>query len=358
MVGSVLLERMRAEKDFELFEPRFFSTSQAGQAAPDVGKKSGPVADANDLDALAQCDVLLSCQGSEYTEAVHPKLRARGYTGYWIDAARTLRMDPNAVIVLDPVNRRVIDAALARGVKDCIGGNCTVSLLLLAIQGLFDRGWVEWVSTMTYQAASGAGAKNMRELLLQMRVLTQNLGRTLDDPEASILDLDRAVTKLLTSGELPTSAFGVPLAASLIPWIDAAVANGQTREEWKGHVEANKILGQDPEIPVDGICVRVGAMRCHSHAMTIKLKRDVPLPEIEQALATGNAWVDLIPNDKEATLRGLSPARVSGTLRVAVGRVHKLRLGPEYLGLFAVGDQLLWGAAEPLRRVLRILLES
>jgi aspartate-semialdehyde dehydrogenase len=357
MVGSVLLERMSAEKDFELFDPQFFSTSQAGQAAPDVGKKSPPVADANDVQALAACDVLISCQGGDYTKAIHPKLRAAGWNGYWIDAASTLRMEPNAVIVLDPVNRRVIDAALARGVKDCIGGNCTVSLMLLAIQGLFDKGWVEWVSTMTYQAASGAGAKNMRELLLQMRSLTQNLGASLDDPSSSILDLDRKVSALLSSGELPISAFGAPLAASLIPWIDSAVAEGQTREEWKGHVECNKILGQTPEIPVDGLCVRVGAMRSHSHAMTIKLKRDIPLPEIEQAIASGNEWVYVIPNEKQATLRGLSPAAVSGTLRVAVGRIHKLRFGPEYLGVFAVGDQLLWGAAEPLRRVLRILLE-
>jgi aspartate-semialdehyde dehydrogenase len=357
MVGSVLLERMRAEKDFEQFEPRFFSTSQAGVAAPDVGQGPSAVADANDLDALRACDVLVSCQGGDYTKAVHPKLRASGYTGYWIDAASSLRMDPKAVIVLDPVNRPVIDEALARGIRDCIGGNCTVSLMLLAIQGLYEKGWVEWVSSMTYQAASGAGAKNMRELLLQMRSLTQGLGRTLDDPNVSILELDRAVSALLASGELPTAAFGAPLAASLIPWIDSAVADGQTREEWKSHVEANKILGLNPEIPVDGICVRVGAMRSHSLALTIKLKRDVPLPEIEQALGSANQWVDLVPNTKEATLRGLSPAAVSGTLRIAVGRIHKLRFGPEYLGCFAVGDQLLWGAAEPLRRVLRIVLD-
>jgi aspartate-semialdehyde dehydrogenase len=357
MVGSVLFERMKAEKDFALFEPTFFSTSQAGQAAPDVGKPTGPVQDANDIEALKGCDVLVSCQGGDYTKAVHPKLRGAGWGGYWIDAASTLRMDPNAVIVLDPVNRRVIDSALAKGVKDCIGGNCTVSLMLMAIQGLFDKGWVEWVSSMTYQAASGAGAKNMRELLLQMRTLTQGLGRTLDDADASILDLDRAVSKLLVSAELPTSAFGAPLAASLIPWIDTAVDGGQTREELKGHVEANKILGLSPEIPVDGLCVRIGAMRSHSLAMTIKLKKDVPLPEIEQTIASANAWVDLVPNNKEATLKGLSPAAVSGTLRVAIGRIHKLKMGPEYLGCFAVGDQLLWGAAEPLRRVLRILLE-
>jgi aspartate-semialdehyde dehydrogenase len=357
MVGSVLLERMRAEKDFEHFEPEFFSTSQAGQPAPDVGQGPAKVADANDIDALRSCDALVSCQGGDYTKAVHPKLRQSGYKGYWIDAASTLRMDSNAVIVLDPVNRRVIDEALARGVRDCIGGNCTVSLMLLAIQGLFEKGWVEWVSSMTYQAASGAGAKNMRELLLQMRGLTQGLGRTLDDPNTSILELDRAVSALLASGELPTAAFGAPLAASLIPWIDSAVADGQTREEWKGHVEANKILGLNPEVPVDGLCVRVGAMRSHSLAMTIKLKRDVPLPEIEQALGSANSWVDLVPNNKEATLRGLSPAAVSGTLRIAVGRIHKLRFGPEYLGCFAVGDQLLWGAAEPLRRVLRIALD-
>jgi aspartate-semialdehyde dehydrogenase len=321
-----------------------------------VGRPTGPVKDANDLGALASCDILLSCQGGDYTKAIHPKLRANGYAGYWIDAASSLRMEPNAVIVLDPVNRRVIDEALSRGVKDCIGGNCTVSLMLMAIQGLFEKGWVEWVSSMTYQAASGAGAKNMRELVLQMRALSSNLGRVLDDSDGSILELDRAVSAILTSGELPTAAFGAPLAASLIPWIDSAVADGQTREELKGHVEANKILGLDPEIPIDGLCVRVGAMRSHSMGLTIKLKRDVPLPEIERALASGNDWVDIVPNTKEATLRGLSPAAVSGTLRIALGRIHKLKFGPEYLGCFAVGDQLLWGAAEPLRRVLRILL--
>ncbi|HLV68934.1 MAG TPA: aspartate-semialdehyde dehydrogenase [Polyangiaceae bacterium] len=357
MVGSVLVERMLAERDFDLFEPCFFSTTQAGSKAPNIGRDVGPVLDANDVAALRTCDVLVSCQGGDYTKALHPKLRAEGYRGYWIDAASALRLDPNAVIILDPVNRRLIDAALGRGTRDFIGGNCTVSLMLLAIQGLFERGWVEWVSSMTYQAASGAGAKQMRELLVQMRALGVSASALLDTPSSSILELDRTVTAALRSPSFPRSEFGVPLAASLIPWIDSPVEHGQTREEWKGHVEANKILGAEREIPVDGICVRVGAMRCHSQALTIKLRSDVPLGEIEQALASSNEWVDLVPNTKEETLARLSPASVSGTLRVAVGRVHKLRFGPEYLGCFTVGDQLLWGAAEPLRRMVRILLE-
>jgi aspartate-semialdehyde dehydrogenase len=355
MVGSVLVERMLAERDFDQIEPRFFSTSQAGSAAPNIGRPLPSVADANDLAALADNDIIVSCQGSDYTEAVHGKLRARGYKGYWIDAASALRMNEDAVIILDPVNRPVIEKALAQGVRNYIGGNCTVSLMLMAIQGLFANDWVEWVSSMTYQAASGAGAKNMRELVQQMRALSGAASSLLDDPKTSILDLDRAVAEALRGPALPTSEFGVPLAGSLIPWIDSAVEDGQTREEWKGYAETNKILETKSPIPVDGICVRVGAMRCHSQGLTIKLKRDLPLEDLTAAIATANDWVQVVPNDKQASLQGLSPAAISGTLRVAIGRIHKLKLGPEYLGCFTVGDQLLWGAAEPLRRMVRIL---
>jgi aspartate-semialdehyde dehydrogenase len=357
MVGSVLVERMLAEKDFDLFEPRFFSTSQAGTAGPGIGRPVPPVADAKSLAALAEMDLIVSCQGGDYTEEIHPALRRLGWKGFWVDAASALRMKPDAVIVLDPVNRAQMERALAQGVKDFIGGNCTVSLMLLAIAGLFDRGWVEWVSGATYQAASGAGAKQMRELVAQMRAIGQGAGKLLDDPGSAILELDRQVAQTLTGKDYPTAQFGAPLAGSLIPWIDRAVDHGQTREEWKGIAETNKILGQDPPIPVDGLCVRVGAMRSHSQALTIKLKRDIPLAEIEECLRGHNPWVDLVPNEKAATLARLSPAAVSGTLRIAVGRVRKLLLGPEYLSLFTVGDQLLWGAAEPLRRTLRILAE-
>jgi aspartate-semialdehyde dehydrogenase len=356
MVGSVLVERMLAERDFDVVEPRFFSTSQAGGKGPDIGRALPPVADANDMAALKASDVLISCQGSEYTTAVHGKLRAAGWKGYWIDAARTLRMEPDAVIILDPVNRALIDAALARGVTDYIGGNCTVSLMLMATQGLFQQGWVEWISSMTYQAASGAGAKNMRELVQQMGFLS-DASQDFLAPTSSILDLDRAVTQALRGEGLPKKEFGAPLAASLIPWIDAAVENGQTREEWKGNAESNKILGNATPIPVDGLCVRVGAMRSHSQALTIKLKRDVSLDEINAVIARANDWVHIVPNTLEATKQNLSPAAVSGTLRVAVGRIRKLAMGPEYLTCFTVGDQLLWGAAEPLRRMLRILVE-
>jgi aspartate-semialdehyde dehydrogenase len=356
MVGSVLVERMLAERDFDVVEPRFFSTSQAGSAAPDIGRSLPNVADANDLAALARTDVLVSCQGGAYTKEVHRKLRDTGWQGYWIDAASTLRMDPQAVIILDPVNRSVIDAALARGVKDYIGGNCTVSLMLMAIQGLFQAGWVEWVSSMTYQAASGAGAKNMRELVAQMQFLAERARPALD-PASNILELDRAVTRALSDANFPKSEFGVPLAASLIPWIDSAVEDGQTREEWKGNAETNKILQASPAIPVDGICVRVGAMRCHSQGLTIKLTEDIPVSDLVSKIGQANDWVSVVPNTLAATKSALSPAAVSGTLRVAVGRIRKLKLGPAYLGCFTVGDQLLWGAAEPLRRMLRILLE-
>jgi len=358
MVGSVLMERMRAERDFDIIDPVFFSTSQAGGAAPDVGRGAGILRDANDLEALAACDVILTCQGGDYTNAVHPKLRAAGWTGHWIDAASALRMKDDAVIILDPVNRDVIDAALESGVRDFIGGNCTVSLMMLALGGLLRENLIEWITSMTYQAASGAGAPNMRELLEQMAVAHASADTLLRDPGSAILDIDRAVTECLRSDSLPKAQFGAPLAGSLIPWIDKDLGNGQSREEWKGGAETNKILGRtgDP-IPVEGICVRIGAMRCHSQAMTIKLKRDLPLAEIEQIIAGGNEWVRLVPNTREDSIRELSPARVSGTLAIPIGRVRKLAMGGEYISAFTVGDQLLWGAAEPLRRVLRILAD-
>jgi aspartate-semialdehyde dehydrogenase len=355
MVGSVLLERMRAEHDFDHVEPVFFSTSQVGAPGPDVGYGSAPLLDANDATAFAGLDAVISCQGGDYTKAMHPKLRAGGFTGYWIDAASALRMKDDAIIVLDPVNRAQIDAAVARGAKDYIGGNCTVSLMLMATAGLFAQGWVEWVSTATYQAASGAGAKQMRELVAQMKALGEAGAAELDS-DSKILALDRLITAAMRNG-FPTTALGAPLAGSLIPWIDSAMENGQTREEWKGVAETNKILGTASTIPVDGVCVRVGAMRCHSQALTIKMTRDVPLDEITDVLGRANEWVRLVPNDKASTLAGLSPAAVSGTLDVPIGRLRKMQLGPTYLSAFTVGDQLLWGAAEPLRRMLRILAE-
>jgi aspartate-semialdehyde dehydrogenase len=356
MVGSVLMERMRAERDFDVIEPVFFSTSQAGGAAPEVGRGAGVLRDANDLAALAGCDVILTCQGGDYTNAVHPQLRAAGWKGYWIDAASALRMKDDAVIILDPVNRDVIDAALKAGVRDFIGGNCTVSLMMLALGGLFRDGLIEWITSMTYQAASGAGAPNMRELLEQMGVAHASAANLLRNPGSAILDIDRAVTDCLRSDSLPKAQFGAPLAGSLIPWIDKDLGNGQSREEWKGSAETNKILGRSANpIPVEGICVRIGAMRCHSQAMTLKLKRDLPLAEIEKILASGNEWVRLVPNTREDSIRELSPARVSGTLAIPIGRVRKLSMGGEYVSAFTVGDQLLWGAAEPLRRMLRIL---
>ena len=355
MVGSVLMERMRAENDFEGIDPVFFTTSQAGQAAPDVGKGESTLLDAFDLDALAEMDVILTCQGGDYTGAVHGKLREAGWNGYWIDAASTLRMADDAVIVLDPVNSPVIDQALADGKKDFIGGNCTVSLMLMAIGGLFKAGLVEWVSSMTYQAASGAGAKNMRELLSQKGHLFDAAAEDLADPASAILDIDRKVSEALRSDELPTEQFGAPLAGSLIPWIDKAVEDGQTKEEWKGFVETNKILQSEPPIPIDGICVRIGAMRSHSQALTIKLTKDVSVEEIMEILRSDNEWVDVVENDKEDTLARLTPAAISGTLTIPVGRIRKMKMGPEYLSAFTVGDQLLWGAAEPLRRMLGIV---
>jgi len=358
MVGSVLMERMRAENDFANIDPMFFTTSQAGQAAPNVGKGDSVLLDAFDIDALSTMDVVITCQGGDYTTAVHGKLRESGWNGYWIDAASTLRMAEQAVIVLDPVNSPVIDQALADGKKDFIGGNCTVSLMLMAIGGLFKAGLVEWVSAMTYQAASGAGAQNMRELLNQMGSLNGCVADELATPSSAILDIDRKVTACLNSDGIPTERFGAPLAGSLIPWIDKAVDDGQTKEEWKGIVETNKILQNDPLIPIDGICVRIGAMRCHSQALTIKLTRDVPVDEIMEILRNDNEWVDVVDNNKEDSLARLTPAAISGTLTVPVGRLRKMKMGPEYLSAFTVGDQLLWGAAEPLRRMLRILQEK
>lgn len=356
MVGSVLLERMRAEGDFRGFEPVFFTTSNVGGAPPSVGLDAPPLCDANDLAALASLDVVVSCQGGDYTTATHGKLRERGWRGAWIDAASTLRMRDDAVIILDPVNRDVIDRAMAAGVRDFIGGNCTVSLMLMVMAGPIRAGMVEWVSSMTYQAASGAGAKNMQELVRQMQVIGERAGSLAVDPAASALALDRNVQETLTSDAYPVREFGVPLAASLIPWIDKPVADGQTREEWKAHVEANKILSLSPEVPIDGLCVRVGAMRCHSQALTIKLRREVPLPELEDAIRSSNQWAKVVPNEMEATKRELTPVTVAGTLDVKIGRLHSMRMGKDFVAAFTVGDQLLWGAAEPLRRMLQLWL--
>ena len=358
MVGSVLLERMRAERDFDLIEPKFFSTSQAGAASPDIGRKTEAVRDAHDLTALKRLPMIISTQGGDYTQAVHGALRAAGWRGYWIDAASTLRMADSAVIVLDPVNLPVIRAAHARGVKDFIGGNCTVSLMLMAVCGLMRAGHVEWITAMTYQSASGAGAQNMREMLEQMGTLHRSAAGLLADPASAILDIDRAVSESLRRPDFPKAQFGAPLAASLIPWIDKDLGNGQSREEWKAGAESNKIMGTEANpVPVEGICVRVSAMRCHSQALTIKLKRDLPLAEVERLIAAGNDWVKVVPNEREASIAALSPAAVSGTMAIPIGRLRKLAMGGEYLSAFTVGDQLLWGAAEPLRRTMRILLE-
>lgn len=357
MVGSVLLQRMREENDFALeFEPEFYSTSQVGAPPPDVGVGAGPLKDAYDVAALKTLDIILSCQGGDYTSKVVPELRGAGWRGIWIDAASALRMDRDALIVLDPLNRPLIDAGLTDGLKTFIGGNCTVSLMLMGLAGLFQQGWVEWVSSMTYQSASGAGARQMRELVVQMRALGLAANALLDDPASEILELEQLVSDTLRASGFPQEHFGAPLAASLIPWIDRAVEAGQTREEWKGYAETQKILGTSSPIPVDGICVRVGAMRCHSQALTIKLKKDVPLDEIEHAIGEAHFWARVVPNTKEATLSQLTPAAVSGRLEVPVGRLRKMRLGGDYLAAFTVGDQLLWGAAEPLRRMLRIAL--
>ena len=357
MVGSVLVQRMHEEGDFALIDPVFFSTSQAGTAPPAVVRTAPAVEDARQLDALASADVLISCQGGDYTSEIFPTLRAAGWSGYWIDAASTLRMADDAVIVLDPVNRTVIDRALDRGVRNFIGGNCTVSLMLMAMSGLFKADLIEWVTSMTYQAASGAGAKHMRELLAQMGHVHAAAAPLLAEPASNILDVDRQVSDALRGGALPSQQFGHALAGSLLPWIDKDLGNGQSREEWKGAAETNKILGRGASpIPVDGICVRIGAMRCHSQALTVKLREDVPLPEIEGLLAAAHDWVTVVPNEKDASLRELTPAAVNGTLQVPVGRLRKLAMGGDYLTAFTVGDQLLWGAAEPLRRMLRIIM--
>jgi aspartate-semialdehyde dehydrogenase len=361
MVGSVLMERMSAERDFELVDTVFFSTSNAGGPAPKVARAAPVLEDASDLAALSKCDAVITCQGGDWTNEVYPRLRATGWSGWWIDAASSLRMNEDAVIILDPVNMGVIRDAMARGVKNYIGGNCTVSLMLLALDGLLREDLVEWVSAMTYQAASGAGAPNMRELLVQMGVLEAAVAAELADPKSAILDIDRKVSATLRDDAFPRDNFGVPLAGSLIPWIDKDLGNGQSKEEWKGGAEANKILGraamgQPGSLPVDGLCVRVGAMRCHSQALTIKLRRDLPLARIEALLAGANPWAKVIPNTREASIAELSPARVSGTMAIPIGRIRKLAMGPEYISAFTVGDQLLWGAAEPLRRMLRIVL--
>ena len=359
MVGSVLMQRMRAERDFDHIDPVFYTTSQVGGAGPAIDRATPPLKDARDVNALKAMDVLVSCQGGDYTSEISPPLRAAGWNGYWIDTASTLRMKDDAVIVLDPVNMDVIKDAMSRGTKNYIGGNCTVSLMLMGMHGLFKHDLVEWTTAMTYQAASGAGAQQMRELVQQMGVLHDAAEPLLDDPASAILDIDHAVTDMLRKKDFPVEHVGQPLAGSLLPWIDKDLGNGQSREEWKGGAEANKILGRnDNAIPVDGICVRIGAMRCHSQALTIKLKKDVPLDEIEGMLGSANDWVKVIPNRRDATLSELTPTMVSGTLNVPIGRVRKLPMGGEYLTAFTVGDQLLWGAAEPLRRMLRILLEK
>ncbi|TVT54348.1 MAG: aspartate-semialdehyde dehydrogenase [Azoarcus sp. PHD] len=366
MVGSVLMQRMVDEGDFAHIEPVYFSTSAAGGKAPVFGGKEAalPLQDAMSVDALKACDIIITCQGGDYTKEVFPKLRASGWSGHWIDAASALRMADDAVIILDPVNMHVIKDALAKGGRNWIGGNCTVSLMLMGLGGLFRNDLVEWVSAMTYQAASGAGAQNMRELIAQMGTIHASVADLLADPGSAILDIDRKVAETIRSDAFPKKNFrNTPLAGSLIPWIDVPVEHGQSKEEWKGGAECNKILGNPAfraagSIPIDGLCVRIGAMRCHSQALTIKLKKDVPLDEISEIIAGANEWVKVVPNERELSERDLTPAAVTGTLSVPVGRLHKMAMGPEYLGAFTVGDQLLWGAAEPLRRMLRILLED
>lgn len=355
MVGSVLMQRMREENDFSLIEPVFFTTSNVGGTGPQ--EASGPLKDAKSIDDLKTMDIIITCQGGDYTTEIFPRLREAGWKGHWIDAASTLRMKDDAVIILDPVNSAVIKASLAKGGNNWIGGNCTVSLMLMALGGLFEADLIDWMTSMTYQAASGAGAQNMRELLSQMGEAHRVAKSLLDEPASAILDIDREVAGILRDEKFPTSNFGVPLAGSLIPWIDKDLGNGQSREEWKGQAETNKILGRAvTPIPVDGLCVRIGAMRCHSQALTIKLKKDVPLDEIKSMLAAHNDWVKVVPNKRDISMRELTPAAVTGTLGVPVGRLRKMSMGAEYLSAFTVGDQLLWGAAEPLRRMLRILL--
>ena len=359
MVGSVLMERMVEEKDFDLIDPVFFTTSQVGGKGPAIGRDTPVLQDARSVDSLKAMDIIISCQGGDYTTEVFPKIRAAGWNGHWIDAASTLRMQDDAVIILDPINLNVIKDAIVHGGRNWIGGNCTVSLMLMAVGALYQRDLVEWMSAMTYQAASGAGAQNMRELLTQMGEVHRVAKGLLDDPASAILDIDREVAGILREESFPTENFGVPLAGSLIPWIDKELENGQSREEWKGQAETNKILGREPNpVPIDGICVRIGAMRCHSQALTLKLRQDVPLDEIESMIAESSAWVKVVPNRRDSSMRELTPSAVTGTLTVPVGRLRKLNMGSHYLGAFTCGDQLLWGAAEPLRRMLRILLEA
>ncbi|HSH55060.1 MAG TPA: aspartate-semialdehyde dehydrogenase [Methylotenera sp.] len=359
MVGSVLMQRMMEENDFALIEPQFFTTSQVGGKAPNIGKDSAPLKDAKSIADLKAMDAIISCQGGDYTSEIFPQLRQAGWKGHWIDAASTLRMEKDAVIILDPVNMHVIQDAYSKGNNNWVGGNCTVSLMLMALNGLFKADLVEWATSMTYQAASGAGAQNMRELLKQMGEAHRVANELLSDPSSAILDIDREVAGTLRDNGFPTSHFGVPLAGSLIPWIDKDLGNGQSKEEWKGGVETNKILGREANpIHIDGLCVRIGAMRCHSQALTIKLKKDVPLDEVSQMLAEANQWAKVIPNERDASMRELTPAAVTGTLTTPVGRLRKLNMGNDYLSAFTVGDQLLWGAAEPLRRMLRILIEK
>lgn len=356
MVGSVLMGRMLEENDFDGIEPQFFTTSNVGGQGPDIGRDIAPLKDAHDINELAGMDAIISCQGGDYTKAVFADLRASGWQGYWIDAASSLRMSDDAIIVLDPVNLDVVKQGLQRGVKNYIGGNCTVSLMLMAVGGLFREGMVEWVSAQTYQAASGAGAKNMRELISQMGSIRDAVAPELADARSNILDIDRKVAEAMRGDAFPTQEFGHALAGSLLPWIDTQLENGQSREEWKGQAETNKILGRDDSpIAIDGNCVRVGAMRCHSQALTIKLNKNVPMDDIESILASANDWVDVVPNERNATLERLTPTAVTGTLGVPVGRLRKLNMGEQYLSAFTVGDQLLWGAAEPLRRMLRII---
>lgn len=359
MVGSVLMGRMREERDFDHIEPVFFTTSNPGGKGPEIGREVPPLKDANSIDALKACDTLISCQGGDYTKEIYPQLRAAGWSGYWIDAASALRMKDEAIIILDPVNLNVIQHGIASGVKTYVGGNCTVSLMLMAMGGLFDAGLVEWVAPMTYQAASGAGARNMRELITQMGAVHAEVKDLLADPASAILEIDRRMAEFIRSDRYPVDAWPVPLAGNLIPWIDVALESGQSKEEWKAQVEANKIMGRsDRPIPIDGLCVRVGAMRCHSQALTVKLTKDVPLADIDNLIAAHNPWVKVIPNERELSMRELTPAAVTGTLSVPIGRMRKLNMGPQYLTAFTVGDQLLWGAAEPLRRMLRILLDA
>ena len=359
MVGSVLMQRMMEEKDFDHIDPVFFATSQTGQKGPEIGKDIPLLQDASDIEALKKMDIIITCQGGDYTKAIYPQLRNAGWKGYWIDAASSLRMEKDAIIVLDPVNLNVIKQGLSNGVKTFVGGNCTVSLMLLALGGLFEKGHIEWMTSMTYQAASGGGARHMRELINQMGMLQDSVAGELADPASAILEIDRKVAETMRSGKLPTDQFGVPLAGSLIPYIDSQLDNGQSREEWKAQAECNKILGIDGKpIPVDGLCVRIGAMRCHSQAYTIKLNKDIPVADIEGMLAQHNDWVSVVPNEKQATMERLTPTAATGTLNIPVGRIRKLNMGPDYISAFSVGDQLLWGAAEPLRRMLRILLND